>query len=161
MKKSIQIEYTYFNSFIELPVALQELYNVAKKATKMAYAPYSNFQVGCAIELKNGKIITGSNQENAAYPSGLCAERSALFHIGSTYSEKVKTIAIAARLSNETNFKEQISPCGSCRQVMSEFETKQKENISILIPDNNNSFVLINSVNDLLPFVFTKKNLNS
>ena len=160
LQNSLTTSYTLFSSFDEMPLHLQTLYNEAKSATGMAYAPYSNFLVGAAVELENGQIITGSNQENAAYPSGLCAERTALFHIGSTYKEKIKIIAVAAKLEKEIDFKNDISPCGGCRQVMNEYEDKQNQNIAFLMPGKGDSFILLESVNLLLPFSFDKSKLN-
>lgn len=160
LKNSLTTNYTLFSTFEEMPLSLQKLYNEAKNATKMAYAPYSTFLVGAAVELESGKIVTGSNQENAAYPSGLCAERTALFHIGSTYKEEIKIIAVAAKLEKEIEFKNDISPCGSCRQVMSEYEGKQNKNIAFLMPGKGETFILLDSVNLLLPFSFDKSKLN-
>ena len=99
----------------------------AKSALKTAYAPYSGFFVGASVLLENGEIINGSNQENVAYPSGLCAERVALFYAGARYPDvKVKTIAVSV-LSKNFEVTDVISPCGACRQVMAEYEEKQEQ----------------------------------
>lgn len=160
--KSINLEYTKYNSFEELPQKFKVLYNEAKLACDNAYAPYSKFKVGAAVLLDNEEIIKGSNQENAAYPSGLCAERTALFFIGSNYKEKkIEAIAVAATKDNLKNFIENISPCGGCRQVMSEYEDNQKQQIEFLMPATNGSFLIHKTVKNFLPFEFNSEILNS
>ena len=119
--------------FRELTDSDKQLIEAAKEATKRSYAPYSHFHVGAAAMLDDGTIVTGSNQENAAYPSGLCAERTTLFHAGSEYPDKaVNTLAIAA--SNSNGFTEQpVTPCGACRQVMLEAEQRYHRPIRMLM----------------------------
>ncbi|MBM6891174.1 cytidine deaminase [Bacteroides caecigallinarum] len=119
--------------FEELTDSDKRLIEAAKEATKRSYAPYSHFHVGAAAMLDDGTIVTGSNQENAAYPSGLCAERTTLFHAGSEYPGKaVTTLAIAA--SNCEGFTEQpVTPCGACRQVMLEAEQRYHRPIRMLM----------------------------
>ena len=119
--------------FGELTDSDKRLIEAAKEATKRSYAPYSHFHVGAAAMLDDGTIVTGSNQENAAYPSGLCAERTTLFHAGSEYPDKaVTTLAIAA--SNSEGFTEQpVTPCGACRQVMLEAEQRYHRPIRMLM----------------------------
>ena len=119
--------------FEELTDSDKRLIEAAKEATKRSYAPYSHFHVGAAAMLDDGTIVTGSNQENAAYPSGLCAERTTLFHAGSEYPDKaVNTLAIAA--SNSEGFTEQpVTPCGACRQVMLEAEQRYHRPIRMLM----------------------------
>ena len=119
--------------FEELTDSDKLLIEAAKEATKRSYAPYSHFNVGAAALLDDGTIVTGSNQENAAYPSGLCAERTTLFHVGSEYPDKAITIlAIAA--SNSEGFTEQpVTPCGACRQVMLEAEQRYHRPIRVLM----------------------------
>lgn len=119
--------------FEELTDSDKRLIEAAKEATKRSYAPYSHFNVGAAAMLEDGTIVTGSNQENAAYPSGLCAERTTLFHAGSEYPDKaVNTLAIAA--SNSNGFTEQpVTPCGACRQVMLEAEQRHHRPIRMLM----------------------------
>lgn len=125
----------------------------ARDATFRAYAPYSNYHVGAAILLDTGEVITGNNQENAAYPSGLCAERTAFFYANSKYPKmKVKAIAVAAFHDGDFS-KEVCTPCGSCRQVMSEMEDKNGEPIKILLCSKDIVYEL-NSVKDLLPLSF-------
>lgn len=139
--------------FEELSKADQELITLAKEATKGSYAPYSQFAVGAAALLKNGVIVTGSNQENAAYPSGLCAERTTLFYANSQYPDQpVETLAVAAR--TVTDFIDSpIPPCGACRQVMLETEVRYKHPFRILLYGKNEIYE-IGKVGDLLPLSF-------
>jgi len=140
---------------IELSPEEQSLIINAKNSFENAYAPYSGFLVGASILLENGKIINGSNQENVAYPSGLCAERVALFYTGSQYPQiAIKTIAVSA-LSKTFNITDVVSPCGACRQVMAEYQQKQDSEIRILLHSPNDDVFIANSVQDLLPFMFT------
>ncbi|MCH8902936.1 MAG: cytidine deaminase [Bacteroidetes bacterium] len=127
----------------------------AKKISKSAYAPYSNFQVGASILLENGSQVDGSNQENAAYPSGLCAERVAVFSAASNYPGKtIKTIAVYANGSNDP-----VAPCGACRQVIFEYEQKQKSTIRILLTNDSEKIFQINSVSDIFPMGFKGEGL--
>lgn len=133
----------------------QSLISKAKHSVKHAYAPYSGFLVGASLLLDNGEIVTGSNQENVAYPSGLCAERVALFYAGATYpNNTIKTIAITAE-SKTFDINDVISPCGSCRQVMAEYQERQEKNIKILLHAQDNEILIVKRVEDLLPFMFT------
>ncbi len=131
----------------------KKLIDTAKKATLMAYAPYSGFLVGAAVLLENGEIVTGNNQENAAYPSGLCAERVAVFSAHSVYPEqKVKMIAIAA-WSNGSFTDAAITPCGACRQVLLEAENRFHAPMRILMYSNDGVYV-VDSIKKLLPLSF-------
>lgn len=145
--------------FEELTPADQELIHTAKDATNKSYSPYSNFAVGAALRLKNGTIVTGSNQENAAYPSGLCAERTALFYANSEYKDQpVETIAVAAR--NQKGFlNKPIPPCGSCRQVMLETENRFNHPLRILLYGTDEIYEIKGS-QDLLPLSFSKTNMD-
>ena len=151
-----KIELSFIKAkLLELSQEEQNLINNAKDSYHSAYAPYSGFLVGASILLENGKIINGSNQENVAYPSGLCAERVALFYAGAQYPKIViKTIAVSA-LSKTFDIKDVVSPCGACRQVMAEYQQKQNSEIRILLHSTNDYVLIANSVNDLLPFLFT------
>jgi cytidine deaminase len=143
----------------ELPEVFAGLAQSAREAANRAYAPYSCFHVGAAVLLENGEIITGNNQENAAYPSGLCAERVALFYAGAQYPEiAVKTLAIAA----ETGGKQVklITPCGACRQVLLETEARSKQSIQILLCGADEAY-LIDSASALLPLCFDGNDLPS
>ncbi|NMM50554.1 cytidine deaminase [Marinigracilibium pacificum] len=155
--KSHIIEYKEFESFEALPEEWQKLVDKSIVAIKSAHAPYSDFKVGAAIQLEDGSIIEGSNQENAAYPSGLCAERVALFYAHHKFPDiHIKKIAVLAE--NRQRKITGVSPCGACRQVMVEFS---KENtIEILLRTKEGKYNLFNSVMDLVPFTFNKKNLD-
>ena len=137
----------------------QELIANAKEAFTTAYAPYSGFLVGASILLENGKIINGSNQENVAYPSGLCAERVAMFYVGAKFSNvKIKTIAVSV-FSKNFEVTDVISPCGACRQVMAEYEDKQEQSIKVILHSPTDQVLIANKVQDLLPFMFKSPHL--
>ena len=160
MQKKIIETTVEIYSFEELEEKKQNLINKAKEQVAKAYAPYSGFHVGAAIELENGEIFAGSNQENSAYPSGLCAERVAMFYANAQYPEvPVKTMAIAAYTNGEF-ISEPITPCGSCRQVLLETEARFEKDITILLYGTKNVFQ-IESVRQLLPLCFEKSNLKS
>jgi len=145
-------------SFEELEASKQQLINKAKEQVLKAYAPYSEFHVGAAVELENGEIFAGSNQENSAYPSGLCAERVAMFFANSQYPNvPVKTLAIAA-FTNGQFLDEPVTPCGSCRQVLLETEQRFEQDITILLYGSKHIFQLDN-VKQLLPLCFEKSSL--
>lgn len=158
-KMESTIQYEFFNSFQELSGEDQMLVIKAQEACKTSYSPYSNFTVGCAVLLEDGTVVPGSNQENAAYPDGLCAERVALFAIGALYPGKtILKMAVAARRAGTELFLE-ASPCGSCRQVMLESEGRQNSSIEMVIRWGQEGYVKLSSVSDLLPFNFSKVNL--
>ena len=126
-------------------------------SSKQAYAPYSEFNVGSAVVLANGQIVTGNNQENAAYPSGLCAERVALFYAGARYPDvPVKAIVVVATKNDV--IQPHISPCGACRQVLIETEKRYKKPVRILLYGNDEVYA-IDSVESLLPLSFSADNL--
>lgn len=136
----------------------RKLIDMAKDATGRSYAPYSGFSVGAAALLDNGETVTGTNQENAAYPSGLCAERTTLFYANSQYPDQaVKTLAIAARTENDF-IDSPIPPCGACRQVILETEKRYNQPIRILLYGKKNIY-LIEGIEDLLPLSFSKKDM--
>ena len=138
----------------ELSAQEQQLVANAKAAFKTAYAPYSGFLVGASVLLENGEVINGSNQENVAYPSGLCAERVALFYAGAKFPDvKINTVAISV-LSKNFEVKDVISPCGACRQVMAEYEDKQHRPIKVILHSPTDEILIANRVEDLLPFMF-------
>ena len=154
----IKIVVHEFENIDELPINDQKLLLEARRITAQAYAPYSGFHVGAAVLLDNGMILTGNNQENSAYPSGLCAERVALFYANANYPDsRVKTIAVsAAKMGILVN--EPVKPCGSCRQALSETEVRFKTPIRIILDGQDGIFVL-NGVESLLPLSFSKKAL--
>ena len=143
----------------ELSAQEQQLVANAKAAFKTAYAPYSGFLVGASVLLENGEVINGSNQENVAYPSGLCAERVALFYAGAKFPDvKINTVAISV-LSKNFEVKDVISPCGACRQVMAEYEDKQHRPIKVILHSPTDEVLIANKVEDLLPFMFKSPSL--
>lgn len=145
----------------ELDQETTNLIEEAKKSALNAYSPYSNFQVGAALLLSNGKTILGNNQENACYPAGLCAERVAFFSAKSQYPDcQIVKVAIVAKPANQQHFK-MATPCGSCRQVMSEYENNQEQSIKIYLPDTDGSVYESDSIDNFLPFKFSNKDLNS
>jgi len=150
----IEINLEVFEAISDLPSSIQTLMNKAHDARENAYAPYSHFKVGAALQLDSGEIILGNNQENAAYPSGLCAERVAVFHAGATHpNAKVISMAITAKsLKNELTTP--VAPCGSCRQVLAEYEVKQNTPIAIYFMGETGKIVKSNSIKDLLPLIF-------
>ena len=154
--KKIQVtaSATVYNNVSELLEEDALLMQKAVEARAKAYAPYSKFSVGAALLLANNQIILGSNQENAAYPSGMCAERVAIWKAGTEYPGIViKKLAITASSLNYTVTKP-VGPCGACRQTLSEYETNQKEPMQILFMGEEGVIVKTNSLGDLLPFSF-------
>ena len=119
-----------------------------------AYAPYSNFKVGASVKLENGEIVVGNNQENIAYPSGLCAERVALFYVGANYPNvSIETICIVAK-GDLIPIDSILAPCGACRQVMIESEQRQSKPIRVILVNQNKTVVVIETVKHFLPFIF-------
>jgi len=152
----ITTQINVFEKIQELPADIQNLMNKAIEVRKKAYAPYSKFKVGAAILLDNGEIVIGSNQENAAYPSGLCAERVAIFHAGAVYPEAtILKIAITAA-SDINKTITPIPPCGSCRQSMAEYEIRQNSPIEIYFMGETGAIHKSASLKNLLPFMFDK-----
>ncbi len=160
MKKiTINTTFTVFENKSDLPQEIQSLMEQAIAIRKNAYAPYSKFRVGCAILLDNGKIVLGSNQENAAYPSGLCAERVAIFYAGATYPEaKILKICISASPKDRES-ELPIPPCGSCRQSIAEYEFKQNKPIEIYFMGAKGEVYKSDSLKNLLPLMFDKDHL--
>ncbi len=156
---TITTNLTVYKSMEDLPKEDFELLKLAKKAVKSAYAPYSQFFVGAAILLENGKISIGNNQENAAYPSGLCAERVAIFHASAKYPNiPIKKIAVSVASKTQI-INEPVSPCGGCRQVISEYEMKYDSPISIIMSGETGQIYVSDSIENLLPIMFNKKHL--
>lgn len=158
-KLTITTEIEVYQSVKDLTKKDAELLAEAQKMVKLAYAPYSNFSVGAALLLDNGKTVTGNNQENAAYPSGLCAERVAIFYAGAHYPDSVaKAIAIAVKSKNIV-VKEPLSPCGACRQAIAEYENKSGKPIRIIMSGEKGKIYIAKSIESLLPLMFSKKYL--
>ena len=140
-------------SYNELSETDKNLVDLAKNATQRAYAPYSRFNVGAALLLENGAVITGSNQENVAFPSGTCAERTTCFYAHSSYpGVRFVKLAIAA-FHNGAFTPHPVSPCGACRQVLAEYEKLGGEKLEIILYGDNEIYVL-SEVADLLPLIF-------
>jgi cytidine deaminase len=155
MKKTVvQSEFLEFDSVDELNGEDKKLVAEARDSVKKAYAPYSHFYVGAAVLLDNGTIVKGNNQENAAYPTGLCAERVAIFAAGANYPGiKMKAIAITAS-SNEFLIDKPVAPCGACRQAIAEYEHLHKNNIRLILVGESGNVLVAESIKSFLPFMF-------
>lgn len=155
MKKiTISADLEVYDNETELPQDVQGLMSQAVEAREKSYSPYSQFRVGAAILLENGEVVTGSNQENASYPAGLCAERTAIFYAGAKYPEtKIFKLAITARSENHT-MEVPTPPCGSCRQAIAEYEVRQDQPIEIFFMGEKGKVVKASSISDLLPLIF-------
>ena len=154
MEKELKIKFDIYENVDSLDPTIQKLFAKANEARNNAYAVYSDFSVGCAVLLENGDIVVGNNQENAAYPSGLCAERTAIFWASANYpNQKIKTMFVVGA-PNTTLKTNAIPPCGACRQVILEYENKQKNDIEVYFAAPNSEIYRLNSVKDLLPFSF-------
>ena len=141
----------------ELTFEQKNVVEAAKSATSRSYSPDSHYKVGAACLLDNGEIITGSNQENAAYPSGLCAERTAVFYAQSRYPDaRILKLCIVGKTASDVFSREVCAPCGACRQVILEAEYRSGAPIEILLPSQEGIYVL-NGISTLLPFGFTYK----
>ena len=151
--KEIKIAYTEYESLDQLEAADRALAEEAIKATALSYAPYSKFNVGAAIMYEDGEMVKGSNQENAAYPSGICAERTTLFYASSSRPDMaIKAIAIAAAQNGKLCAKP-VSPCGACRQVMAEYQNKGGRPMKVILIGDDMIW-RFEKVDDLLPFIF-------
>lgn len=143
-------------SFDDLSECDRTLVEQARQATHRSYAPYSKFNVGAAIQLDNDVIITGANQENVAYPSGTCAERTACYYAHAQYPDaKFTTIAIAARGTDGNEVELPIAPCGACRQALLEYEMLAQKNVRVILVSADKIYILP-SVKSLLPFAFSE-----
>ncbi len=156
--KEVKIEsvLTVYDNIEELSKDVISLMEKAMEARHNAYAPYSKFNVGAALLLDNGEVVTGSNQENASYPSGLCAERTAIYYAGAKYPKaKIVQMAIIAGSTIKQTMSP-IPPCGACRQAIAEYEVKQDAPIEIYFMGETGKVVKSNSLANLLPLVFDK-----
>lgn len=160
MKKiTLNVDYTEYDSLNELSAEDRLLIAKAQQARDTAYSPYSNFSVGAAVLLANGEIIKGSNQENAAYPTGLCAERVAVFYAASQFpGVAIKTIAITAK-SAKSEVNSPVTPCGDCRQAIAEYQTLYHSPIRFLLMGETGKIIELKSVESLLPLRFEGKNI--
>ena len=151
--KEIKIAYVEYESLDQLGSEDRKLADAAIAATALSYAPYSNFNVGAAVMFEDGDIVKGSNQENAAYPSGICAERTALFYASASRPEAAMTgIAIAAGQNGQL-CKSPVTPCGACRQVMAQYQSKSKRPMAIILIGAE-KILKFEKVDDLLPLIF-------
>ncbi|GAB5565770.1 MAG: cytidine deaminase [Winogradskyella sp.] len=154
--KEVKIEtvINVYEDLTDLPKDIQDLMQMAIEARDKAYAPYSKFKVGAAILLDNNEVVSGSNQENASYPSGLCAERTAIYYAGAKYpNAKIIKMALTASSQNQVTDKP-IPPCGACRQAIAEYEIKQKESIEIYFMGVKGKVAKSKSLANLLPVGF-------
>lgn len=158
-KLNISIAYESYDQLEDLNAVDQSLCLQAKEALKTSYSPYSNFKVATAVRLNDGVVVSGSNQENLAYPSGLCAERVALFTIGATYPDAIiESMAITAHTDN-FKIEQPITCCGACLQVMAEFERKQHKEIEVIFYCLDGKVLKVKGIRSLLPFVFVEDRL--
>lgn len=158
--KNISFSYTEYEKEDKLPHLDLELVLAARNSARNAYAPYSEFRVGAAVKLESGIIICGANVENAAFPSGICAERSALSNSISNHpNDKPVALAIAAIVKNDYT-EDTPSPCGSCRQVIAEEEARTGNKIRIILSGKNKTQI-IDGIGNLLPLQFDRNNLNT
>lgn len=142
----------------ELPAELRSLLQKAHEATQTAYAPYSNFKVGAAVLLENGRVVIGSNQENASYPAGCCAERVAIMSASAQYPN-VKMKALAIAIKAETLTTTPVAPCGICRQTILEYEMAYRQNIQLILQGETGEIYRIDSAKTLLPLYFSQDDL--
>jgi cytidine deaminase len=154
MKQSFTFNYQLFSNWTDLPEQEQRLVDKAYEAMENAYDPYSEFKVGACALMDDGSFILGNNQENAAFPSGICAERVALFYAGANFpNKKVLTLCIVAK-GDLMPASQLLSPCGGCRQVMLESENRQKQPIRVILVNQDKRTMVLDSVIQLLPFGF-------
>ena len=155
MNKKIEIEIEEYASAAELNEADRGLLAQAQQVTENAYAPYSHFHVGAVAQLKNGALVSGTNQENAAYPVGICAERTLLSAVASLYpGEPVNTLAISYNNTLGDSSKP-VSPCGVCRQTLLEYEQRTGTPIRIILSGQSGKVLVVRTAKDLLPLSFT------
>ena len=158
-EKELSIRYREYNSFDDLPAADQALVKAAIEAQQTSYAPYSRFNVGAAVRLADGTVVKGSNQENAASPDGLCAERTAMFAASAQHpGEAMEAIALTGGYAFTTGDLP-CTPCGSCRQVMAEYQTKSGVPMSVIMYGKKKTWVF-DRVDDILPLIFDSLETN-
>lgn len=151
-KEKISFEYEVFDSIHDLSEVNKVLVSKANHISKSAYAPYSKFHVGAAVELEDGQIFVSSNQENASYPVGTCAERGLLAYVNANFPNiKVKKLAVST-----ININVPLPPCGMCRQYILEIEKKQNDNIALFLSGNEGQVIKVDAAKDLLPLHFTE-----
>lgn len=159
IENKFEFSYESFNDSSELNEADAKLLNAARKITEQAYAPYSNFHVGAVALLENGESVSGTNQENASYPVGICAERVLLGTAATLFPNvPIKAMAVSYN-SKEVKSDHPISPCGMCRQALLEYETRTDNAIKIILSGQEGKVTVIKTALHLLPFAFTKSEL--
>ncbi|MCF8330862.1 MAG: cytidine deaminase [Bacteroidales bacterium] len=157
--KTFTFQYHVLDTIDELPEEDRLLLDEAYLSAEQSYSPYSGYHVGAALRLKDGKVIHGSNQENVAYPDGLCAERVAAFYASANFPDtSFDTIAIIA-FSDDFEVDTPVAPCGSCRQALSEYEYKFDEPIRVIMKGKSGNIIVVDSVRSLLPFTFNESKL--
>jgi len=161
MMKERKFEFSFevYDSIDELSAEDQQLLTEARNVTEQAYAPYSNFRVGAAAKLENGNIVTGTNQENASYPVGICAERVLLSTVSSLYPDVPVTTMVVSYQSNKIKSDHPISPCGMCRQALQEFEARLNKPIRLILGGIEGKIYVIRSASQLLPLAFSSEEL--
>lgn len=158
-ENKFEFEYEEYNDSSELNEKDAWLLNEARQITEQAYAPYSNFHVGAVAILENGEIVAGTNQENASYPVGICAERVLLGSAATIHPDiPIKSMAVSYK-SKETNSDHPISPCGMCRQALLEYETRTKKPFRLILGGQEGKIFIVKSARHLLPFAFTSDEL--
>jgi cytidine deaminase len=158
-KKEIILSYEIYADLSELSAADAVLLEQAKKTTSLAYAPYSHFHVGAVARMSNGELITGTNQENASFPTGICAERVLLSAASSVYpGESIDTLAISY-IGQREKSNAPVAPCGVCRQSLVEFEQRYKKPIRLILGGMEGEIFIFNSVKSLLPLEFSGDDL--
>ena len=158
-EKKFEFNYTVYDTIEELPAEQKKLLKEAREVTEHAYAPYSRFQVGAIAKLANGETVKGSNQENASFPVGLCAERVLLATVSSLFPKiPIQSIAISYK-STEQKSDHPISPCGMCRQSLLEYETRTEKPIRLILAGQEGKIYIVKTVSYLLPFAFTSGEL--
>jgi cytidine deaminase len=158
-KETHHFSYQVYDSIDELPHEQALLLKEAKKITGDAYAPYSHFKVGAVAKMRNGEIITGTNQENASFPVGLCAERVLLATASSTYRETPIDVIAISYNSDQSPSDHPIAPCGICRQTLQEFEQRMKSPIKLILGGMKGKIIVIEKASQLLPLAFTSDEL--
>ncbi len=160
-KETIHFDYSVFDTSDELAANDKTLLEAAREATANAYAPYSNFLVGAVAKLQNGETVSGTNQENASYPVGICAERVLLSTAATMFKDvPIETIAISYNNVNGDS-SNPVSPCGMCRQALREYEERTEHTIRLILSGKSGKVYVIDNVSQLLPFSFGKKDLDS
>ncbi|MBI2967988.1 MAG: cytidine deaminase [Bacteroidetes bacterium] len=158
-EKKVTFAYREYNTSSELTIQERKLLAEARKSSVNAYSPYSDFSVGSVVLLANGKIVSGNNQENIAFPSGLCAERVAVFAAGAQFpGVPFKAVAITAR-SDNFSVKQPVTPCGACRQVLMEYENRYKTPIRIILQGEKGKIWIFESCGNLLPMAYVSEEL--